>query len=172
MSVKFSSKTIEKLKNRPIFVDANVLIYLFWPTGSVYWENAYAATFKKLLHQGNQLFVSFLVLSEFVNTVTRIEKERLKNKDSYKKFRSSSKGQTFLKSVYTVVKAEILDIFKMTGKIFDKQSVEDCLIVDELDFNDKGIFQLCREKSFVLWTNDKDFKNTDLDVLTENRSYY
>jgi predicted nucleic acid-binding protein len=60
------------LVGRNIFVDAMVLIYLFWPTGQYHYEKNYARVFGSLLRQGNDFFVDFLVISEIVNRAIRI----------------------------------------------------------------------------------------------------
>ena len=46
--------------------------------------------------------------------------------------------------------------------------LEELLVVDELDFNDKIIFSLCKEKNMVLLTNDSDFVQSDIDILSAN----
>jgi hypothetical protein len=66
MATKYRLQDVSQLQNRGIFVDANVLIYLFWPTGSLTWEQNYARVFGNLLRQGNSLFVDFSVISEIV----------------------------------------------------------------------------------------------------------
>jgi len=43
-------------------------------------------------------------------------------------------------------------------------------MIDELDFVDKATVDLCKEYNLVLLTNDKDFKNAGLDILTGNPS--
>ena len=43
-------------------------------------------------------------------------------------------------------------------------------IVDSLDFTDKAIERVCSENSFVLLTNDKDFKDSTIDILSCNRN--
>jgi predicted nuclease of predicted toxin-antitoxin system len=40
--------------------------------------------------------------------------------------------------------------------------------MDALDFLDKGILKTCQDNNFVLLTNDKDFKNANIDILTGN----
>jgi predicted nucleic acid-binding protein len=54
------------------------------------------------------------------------------------------------------------------GKAFSKQDIENCLVVDELDFVDKATVTLCQENALILLTNDKDFRDVDLDILTGN----
>ena len=41
-------------------------------------------------------------------------------------------------------------------------------MIDELDFVDKSTVSIFQENSFVLLTNDKDFRNSDIDILTGN----
>jgi len=47
--------------------------------------------------------------------------------------------------------------------------VKNFLNVDNLDFNDKGILKICQENKFVLLTDDGDYKNSDIDILTCNK---
>lgn len=168
MATKYKLHEISQLRNRRIFVDANVLIYLFWPTASHQWEQNYARAFRSLLRQGNMLYVDFSVISEIVNRVLRIEHEKKQPAVKLKKFRNSSDGQNTLSDIYLIVKTNILSHFNITGRVFNQQELEQMLIIDELDFVDKSTVTICRENNFVLLTNDRDFKNTDIDVLSGN----
>lgn len=67
-------------------------------------------------------------------------------------------------------KYRLQDVAQLVGKAFNKQEIESYLAVDELDFVDKATVTLCKENALVLLTNDKDFKNADLDILTGNPS--
>ncbi len=40
------------------------------------------------------------------------------------------------------------------------------------DFSDKAIINLCDEKSFYLLTNDIDFKNSGLNIISANENYF
>jgi len=172
MAVKYKLQDVSKLTGRDIFVDANVLIYLFWPTGTMYWETNYARTFAQLLKQKNPLFVDFIVLSEVINRVMRIEHNNLQNYQQtickYKDFRDSQEGKDALSDIYLIVKDDILKQFKVIGKTFELKDIEAFLVLDDLDFMDKSTVSICRDHNFVLFTNDKDFGNTDLDILTGN----
>lgn len=168
MARKYTLKNIEQLENKSIFVDANVLIYLFWPTGSSYWVNSYATAFRRLLKQGNALFIDFLMISEVINRIVRIEHLNINPNQNFKDFRNSAEGHEVLHDVYTIVQDSILSHFNVIGKKLEKQDIESFLIVDTLDFVDKVIVSICKENDFVLLTNDKDFKNTNIDILTAN----
>ena len=45
------------------------------------------------------------------------------------------------------------------------------LNVDSLDFNDKAIQSVCAKNNFVLLTNDIDYKETSLDILSANKKF-
>ncbi len=169
MCAKYQLQNCNLLIDRSIFFDTNVLIYLFWPTNSR-WEKHYASTFKCLLKQRNKLFVDYLVISEVINTIIRLEYKNLKSSLTFKDFRDSEKGKEALTDIYTIVKASILTNFYVIGKSYSKQDILSFLIDDNLDFVDKAIANLCKENEFILLTNDKDFNNSDLDILTGNPS--
>jgi predicted nucleic acid-binding protein len=168
MATKYKLRDVSQLQNRAVFVDANVLIYLFWPTGSNNWENTYASVYGRLVRQQNKLVIDFLIISEVVNRVIRTEAKKQGIINYTKQFRDSLAGRQVLSDIYLIVKNQILSQFDVTGNIFSKTDILNCLTVDSLDFLDKGILKTCRDNNFVLLTNDKDFKNADIDILTCN----
>lgn len=168
MAGKYKLQDVSKLDGRKIFADANVLIYLFWPTGRFSWENNYAAAFSQLLKQNNEIFVDFYVLSEVINRMIRTEHKKQQPDVQYKSFRDTNEGKDALIDIYLIVKESILKQFNVVGKLYKKNDLEKFLDVDELDFIDKSTLSICQENNFVLFTNDKDFKNTNIEVLTGN----
>ena len=168
MGTNFRLQDFSLIHDRPIFFDANVLLYIFWPTGSHYFEAHYSKVFSNLLKQKNELYIDFIVLSEVINRVIKIEHSNYDKSLKYKKFRDSQEGKDALSDIYLIIKNDILTTFKITGKVLNESEIDGFLVVDILDVNDKFIVELCKENSFVLLTNDKDFKNCDIDVLTGN----
>lgn len=168
MATRYRLQDVAQLIGRDVFLDANILIYLFWPTGQQFFEQNYARVFGNLLRQNNKLCVDFLVISEVINRVIRIEHQKINPVQKFKDFRNSQEGQEALKDIYLIIQNNVLSRFDIIGKTFSKQDIENSLIVDELDFVDKATVALCKENALVLLTNDKDFKNTDLDILTGN----
>ena len=73
---KYSTHNISAVTDRKIFFDANVLLYIFWPSGSFNWENNYSTAYSILLRQGNELVVDFIVISEVINRAIRLEYEK------------------------------------------------------------------------------------------------
>lgn len=172
MAVRYRLQDFAQLNGRGIFVDANVWMYLFWPTGQHSFERNYARVFKNLLKQGNHLFINIWVISEIVNRILRIEHQKISPDQKFKDFKNSPDGNKALNDIHIIIKNDILSHFAIVGKSFDKQGIENILVVDKLDFVDKVIVALCEENSLALLTNDGDFKNTGLDILTGNSLYF
>lgn len=172
MGTKYRLRDVNQLRGRRIFFDANVLIYLFWPTGQHAFEQQYAHVFKDLLKQGNELLVDFLIISEVINRILRIEYKKSNSKLQFKAFRNSKQGKKVLIDIYLIIKNGIFSRFNIIGKTFNKQDIMNFLVIDDLDFVDKATVELCKTNSLVLLTNDKDFKSTDLDILTGNSTIF
>jgi predicted nucleic acid-binding protein len=166
---RYKLDEVSQLCDKDIFIDANIFIYLFWATGTHSFEKQYASVYRKLLKQRNKLFVDFWVISEIVNSVLRMEYKKMRSDSNFKSFRNSQTGQDALSDICLIIKNEILPKVNIAGKEYDKCDIESLLVVDDLDFTDKHIVRLCRDRSFVLLTNDKDFKDSCVDILSGNR---
>lgn len=175
MATKYSTQDLAALQSRSIFFDANVLIYIFWPSGNYSWEASYSQIFGRLLRQTNDLMVDFMVISEVINRTLRLEYEKhlaannIQRSDlAFKSYRDSAEGQAALSDIYLMVDTNIMNTFTIVGKSFSKAEIQSFLTLEPLDFADKGIVLTCRENGCVLLTNDKDYKTTDIDILTCN----
>ncbi|PTN08659.1 PIN domain-containing protein [Mangrovibacterium marinum] len=175
MAGRYSLSRVNSISGRPVFFDANVLIYIFWPTGLYRWESNYSAVFGQLLRQSNELYVDFLVISEVINRIHRVEYEKYlaisganKATLNYKAYRDSEEGERALADIYLIVETSILSCFTVVGKMFTEADILSFLKVEQLDIMDKAILSICQENSFVLCTNDRDYKSSDIDILTSN----
>jgi len=175
MKKVYDLSKIKSLKNRSIFFDTNILIYLFWPTNKSF-EKQYSKIFSELLKQKNNLFVDFIVISEIVNRTIRIEYVNYireygisKNDLKFKEFRDSETGKNILEDIFTIVNAKILKSFNIATKEFTKNDIKNFLEVNLLDFSDKGIESICKDNNYILLTNDSDFINSEIEVLTINK---
>lgn len=175
MAARYSLQNIPELQGRKVFFDANVLIYIFWPTGSFRWESNYSSAFGSLLRSDNELVVDFIVISEVINRAIRIEYEKhlssnnLEKKGfSYKNYRDSAEGLDALADIYLIVKENILQTFSVRGKAFSKEEIESFLQVESLDLMDKAIIPICKENDCILLTHDRDFLSADIDIISSN----
>ncbi|HLS31130.1 MAG TPA: hypothetical protein VK021_09760 [Flavobacteriaceae bacterium] len=122
------------------------------------------------------MFVSFSVISEVVNRIIRIEhgkyKENTGNKIRFKPYRNSPEGEEALSDIYLIFREMILPQFEFIPQDFNKEDVEDFLHYDELDFNDKAIQNICQQNDFVLLTNDIDFRESNVDIISGHPAYF
>lgn len=179
MANRYNPSSIAPIKNKTIFLDTNVLIYLFGngtPTNAN-WEDQYARLYTSLNNQDNRFVVDFVVIAEFVNRAIRfeydnylLEKHLTKNELSYKKYRDLPEGQEALKDIYLIVKNDVLATFEVVERSFSKSDLLMMCHVDSLDFLDKAIVEICEENDLILLTNDKDYKHSQIDILSCNRA--
>lgn len=87
---------------------------------------------------------------------------------NFKNYRDSKDGKQALEDIYTIVKDDILNRFKIIDKTFSKKEIEDFLDVQDIDINDKAIVNICKENDMILFTNDRDFKNSNVAILSNN----
>lgn len=175
MANRYTLNQINAIAERKVFFDTNVLIYLFWPSGSFRWENYYSSAFGSLLRQQNELCVDFLVVSEIVNRAHRIEYDKYlqqnnitKHDLNYKAYRDSKDGKDALSDIYLIINDNILNHFTIVGRSFTKADIQSFLTIKSLDFVDKAILTICKENGYILCTNDKDYCKADIDILTSN----
>ena len=172
---KYTLQNIPTLQTRKVFFDANVLIYIFWPSGAYHWEGYYSSAFRRLLRQQNELLVDFRVISEIINRAHRLEYDKyirlnniLKSNLPYKQYRDSADGQSALSDIYLIIETNILTKFIVVGKAITKAEIQSFLTLEPLDFADKAILLTCQENACVLLTNDADYKACNIDILTSN----
>jgi predicted nucleic acid-binding protein len=173
-SHRYSLAKINTLPSKKIFFDANVLIYIFWPTMPGY-VSAYSSAFRGLLNVKFTLITSAFVISEVINTCLRLEYNKYlkasrldESNCPFKEFRESETGKSIQRDVYTIVKDQILQFIDIHDSQYSNVILKSLLVVDTLDFNDKLILSCCRSEQCILFTNDKDFKNEAIDILTNN----
>lgn len=174
MAQCFGLNDISKISNHNFFFDANVLIYLFGNSSNSVWEEQYAKLYKSLINSQN-LFVNFMIISEFINREAKISYHShlsfyniSKNQLTFKDYRNCPDGIEVLNGIYETVKVDILEKFNIIDESFSKNDIVDFLKIDSLDFNDKAIKNICLKNNYILVTNDSDFINTDLNILTAN----
>lgn len=174
MAERLKIHEINKIKERTVFFDANVFLDIFWPTGRNQTAILYSRFFKNCLINRISIVVDFIVLSEVINRALRMEYGKYLQQNNltqtslpFKNYRDSSEGVESQEDIYVVVKKS-LDNFSVCGKEFTKEEIVSFLKTDSIDFNDKGITSLCRNKKFVLVTHDKDYSEQDIDVISAN----
>ncbi len=174
MAQCFGLNDISKVSNHSFFFDANVLIYLFGSSFDQHWGKEYSKIYNLLLHK-DDLFIDFMIISEFINREARISYQShldfyniSKSQLTFKDYRNCQDGIDVLNGIYETVKVDILTKFNIIEEVFSKSDIVEFLIINSLDFNDKAIRNICLKNNYILVTNDSDFINTGLNILTAN----
>lgn len=157
-----------------LLLDANVWLFLFpAPSGKPStFAAGYSSAFKNMLVAGANLALDALVLSEYLNRYCRIEWSAL-HKTAYpdfKKFRQSADYATVGQGA-AVYARNILKHCKRHDHPFSVSDVTQVLADFEAgtcDFNDGLYVETCRKNKWKFVTNDGDFTNGGIEVLTSN----
>ena len=168
---KFSSKD-------ELLVDTNIWYYVYGPqAGNDEKTNIYSRALAEMLAAESKIFINVLIVSEFINRWSRFEYNLLKGKnkiDNFKHYRDSEKYQGVAKDISDAIK-RILGQTCRVGSGFDSMKNNEIeLVIDNFvnnchDFNDQMLAELCKRENYKLVTNDIDFKNFDIEILTANR---
>jgi hypothetical protein len=176
MATAYSLNDITCLQNRELFVDANVFILRFYQEERVISgrrKKAYINAYNKVLNEGIPLKTSFDVISEYINRSMRMKQRALQMDDlDFKIFRNSQQGHDALEEIHIILKDKILKQVVIVERPFDNETVEKFLVIDRLDFVDKSIVAICQGKSYVLFSDDGDYKESDIEVLTNNPVFW
>lgn len=156
-----------------IMPDANIWIYLNGPAANpASWSvQTYSAVLAKILAARSRLFLDVLVLSEFINRFARLEMKRLQpGQTDFKVFRSSA---DFL-PVAAAIQQQSRQLLALCQPInhpfadWDLLQLLTDFSAGGTDWNDQLLIENCRKNGIVPLTNDGDFTDGGIPVLTAN----
>ncbi len=155
-----------------LFLDANIWLYLYGPKEhNNYWVKVYSDAFNRILKAESKVYIDVLIVSEFIN---RLSKQECKlagyPSKEFKIFRSSSDFLPVAQGIAASVK-KITNQCIRTESTFSMLKINDILndyAKGKSDFNDQVVTRLCKNKGFTLMTHDGDFDPNNLHILTEN----
>lgn len=157
-----------------LLLDANIWLYLYPPPAQPApgYSAPYTAAVKNMMAAKAQILLDALVLSEYVNRYFRIEWSARYNKTyrDFKDFRKSADFAAVGADVASYVRM-ILKHGKRCDQPFESANIEEVVSNVEtgaIDFNDGLIAENCRLNGWKLVTNDQDFKDGGIEVLTAN----
>lgn len=161
-------------KDEPLLLDTNVWIYLF-PAPSdkpSHHATGYSNALKKMRTTGSRLLMDALILSEYLNRYCRIEWTALHKRSypDFKAFRKSPAFQTMGQGA-AVSARSMLKLCTRHDHPFATADVGRVLADFEAgsnDLNDGLLVETCRHHNWKLVTNDGDFVEGGIEVLTTN----
>jgi len=156
-----------------LFLDANVWLSVYGPQVSQRpASQAYSKAWRDIRMAGSNVYIDFLVLSEFINRFARIVMgQSAAGEKNFKRFRQSPRFGDVAKEIALNVKS-ILQRSNPLGITFDHVDMDALLLEFEAgqsDFNDEVFAAFCKEKGFTLVTHDGDFRGKGIPILTANQ---
>jgi len=128
----------------------------------------YSSAFLRAIEAKSKLFTDVLVLSEFINAYARKRWTTSSSNKNFKEFRKSKEFKPIAEEIAYAAK-KITDRCTLLDSGFSDVQIDDVLTdyaKGKHDFNDQIIAELCRKKKLTLVTNDADFKNYHIPLLT------
>jgi predicted nucleic acid-binding protein len=153
------------------FFDTNIWLYIYGPIG---WpdqkSDIYSRALKRIRDSKGTIYINCMIISEFINTFSRIEFRQQSEFSRYKEFRSSLKyraiAQDIAYNVKKIFKSTLASDPELQATNFPE--VMDLFEQGKYDFNDLLFAQICRAKSLIFVTHDKDFSELGVEILTAN----
>jgi predicted nucleic acid-binding protein len=177
--MKNSAEDIARYVFQPsdaLLLDANVWYFIYGPNRPGDRRVAiYSAALARIQAARSLIYVDALILSEFINRYARFRHAILQPDPAvpadFKQFRKSP----LFKSVAQDIAADVRRILRNCTRIESGFSILDInALVDEYaqgdsDFNDQVLVELCKDKGLKLVTDDADFRDRGLTVVTANK---
>jgi len=159
-------------KDERFFLDANIWLSVYGPLAYLRRKTSiYADALSSIRKIGCFIFIDVLILSEFINTCARWEHKQ--SSLGIKRFKDFRKNEAFV-PIAKDIAANAKRIIKQCqcyDSNFASIDIEALLTEFEKgnsDFNDQIFSEICKNKKLILVTDDGDFKNSELSILTAN----
>lgn len=153
-----------------LLLDTNIWLLLYGPTPNNPRVSIYSQAFKKILEAKCQIFIDPLIVSEFINRYARIQQRVIAPTKQFKDFRNSNEFKEVACSIADDT-SRVLDYCIQIDSGFETIDMNNLLQEyreGKSDFNDQIVTALCNNKSLILLTDDGDFKDQNLEILTAN----
>jgi len=172
MAPRHDIRSYQFENDRKYFLDTNILLAVYGPfPPEEHRAKIYSGPLKRLRAAGVPAFFDVLVASEFVNVWARYEFKIQDFGGDFKAFRASPEFQRVAKDIAQALRS-ILTFVRPSPTPF--ANIDLLAKVDEFetarfDFNDLMVEECCRSRSYILVTDDGDFGDADVSIVTGNR---
>ena len=160
-------------KEDRVFIDTNILIFLFSPdfvSSHEYQVDKYSKILELLLMNNNELYINSLVISEYINRCLRIDfeknfQDKNRTKDFKRDYRDSERYTQTLRLIKKSLKKFLKQNVKQINDGFEEIDIlEELNHLDKLDFNDLMIVKSIETYGLKLLSDDGDFRGrVDID---------
>lgn len=156
-----------------LFLDTNIWLFVYGPQKPGSYKTAiYSQALAKILAAQCRIYIDVLIVSEFINAYARLKWNVMgKPHAEFKRFR---KSQDF-KPIAEDIAADVWRVLKHCARIengfatMDPAELINKFASGDSDFNDQVIAALCQRKGLKLITDDGDFCDQGIRVVTANK---
>jgi len=157
-----------------LLLDANIWLFVYGPGYDP--DNrrvkVYSRALSKMLKAKSRIYIDVLIVSEFINRYARMKQHILNpGVKNFKRFRQSAAFKPIAQDVAADARRILQHCIRVESG-FEALDIN-ALIAEygkgDSDFNDQVLADLCRSKDLMLVTDDSDFKDYGLPVVTANR---
>jgi len=155
-----------------LMFDTNIWLLIYGPQSPTDPRAAlYSAALRKILEAKSRIYIDLVVLSEFVNMYARMRQRLIAPQGKFKDFRKSADFQVVAQDI-------VADAKSLTKQCVWTDSGLELVVVDSLldmyrlgqsDFNDQIIAANCEQQGLTLITDDSDFKDYHVAIITANQ---
>lgn len=159
-----------------LFLDTSVWLPVYGPQADKDNEKTRSYTFahKTIREKGCEIYLDVTVLSEFINRYAHWEYDQLpddRRPEKFKGFRNTQEFKDVAKDI-TINVRKILSMCKRIESGFQDIDIDSVMAEFEkgkTDFNDHIIAEICKKGGYKLVTDDGDFGEMGLTIITANR---
>lgn len=170
----YSLDQIPNLSGKTVLLDTNTLLFAYHASlGDEERTKPYTKGMATLMGHKIKTIVTPTILSEFYNRSLKQDYEFHQNDySSYKIFRNSDIGKECLNAVCVNIRKILQFSDLVTDSSIEADDILDLLKTGKLDFGDALSILTARKHDYVIFTDDIDFKNAKVQVLTGNPKYF
>ena len=156
-----------------LLLDTNIWLFIFGPQDYSRSEvEIYSSAIRRILAAKSRIFIDILIVSEFINAYSRILWRQSGTNIRFKEFRNSQRFQPIAREVAQQI-TRVLSYCSYLDSQLDQIEMPD--LIGEYakggnDFNDQVIGISCRIRNLKLITDDRDFGDQGIAVLTANNN--
>lgn len=164
----FSLRNFEIKTNQSFFFDNNIWMYLFCPIGDYNRkkQESVSKLFENIIDRNNSIIINGLILSEFSNAYLRLdfklwkEEKQLPLANFKNDYFHSERAKETRQIISSIIRSKILKFSDKHPDSFNALNFDEILSYYEiLDYNDAIIYYECKNKKWILVSEDSDFLN-------------
>lgn len=155
-----------------LFLDTNIWLFIHGPQEPSN-EKAliYSTAFRRILEAGSHIYIDVIIVSEYINVYARQRAKLVSNKN-FKTFRKTPEFKPIAQEAAKSSKRMLDDCLHIENRFreLDINTMVNEYAGGRYDFNDLVIEGLCKNRGLKLITDDGDFKDRGIPVITANKN--